>query len=78
MHSPSETKKRSLFKTVLWRIIATLNSYLVLCIGIKTILYSALLMNLTGFFIYYFYERVWTKIKWGRINNLNGEKYEIK
>jgi uncharacterized membrane protein len=72
-----ETKKRSLFKTILWRIIATANSYLVLCIGMKNILFSALLMNLTGFFVYYFYERIWSKIKWG-LNKITGETYDFK
>ncbi len=59
-----ETKKRTLTKSIIWRLIATLNSFLILCIGLKNNLNSAIIMNITGFFIYYFYERIWTKIKW--------------
>jgi len=62
-----ETKTRSITKTILWRIVAILNSYLVLLSGVSSeALMNALLMNLTGFFVYYFYERIWNKIKMGR------------
>ena len=48
-------------------MIAILNSYLILVLMISdTPIYNALLMNLTGFIIYYFYERVCDKIKAGR------------
>lgn len=62
-----ETKTRSIVKTIAWRVVATLNSFLVL-IGFPNhaAIISALIMNLTGFIIYYLYERLWTKIKWGR------------
>jgi uncharacterized membrane protein len=62
-----ETKTRSVTKTILWRIVAILNSYLILLSGVSSeALMNALLMNLTGFFVYYFYERIWNKIKMGR------------
>ena len=62
-----ETKTRSITKTIIWRMIAILNSYLILVLMISdTPIYNALLMNLTGFIIYYFYERVCDKIKAGR------------
>jgi len=61
-----ETKKRTLTKTILWRIIATINSFIVLCIGLNNNLKSAIVMNITGFFIYYFYERIFNKINWGK------------
>ena len=62
-----ETKTRSITKTVIWRMIAILNSYLILvCMITDEPMYNALLMNLTGFIVYYFYERVWDKIKKGR------------
>ena len=48
-------------------MIAILNSYLILvCMITDEPMYNALLMNLTGFIVYYFYERVWDKIKKGR------------
>lgn len=62
-----ETKKRTLTKTILWRIIATLNSFLVLCLDLNSNIKSAIVMNITGFFIYYFYERIFNRINWGKI-----------
>lgn len=62
-----ETKKRSLTKTVVWRIIAILNSFLVLTfMHFETNIGNAIAMNITGFFIYYFYERIWNFIRWGK------------
>ena len=62
-----ETKTRSITKTIIWRMIAILNSYLVLVLMITDVpIYNALLMNLTGFIVYYFYERICNKIKAGR------------
>jgi hypothetical protein len=64
-----ESKTRSIVKTIIWRIIATLNSYFVLIYlnnSNKENLYKAVFMNVTGFFIYYFYERIWNFIKWGK------------
>lgn len=65
-----ETKKRSLTKTVAWRVIATLNSFFVLLYFssiMESNLGKAIIMNITGFFIYYIYERIWNGIKWGKL-----------
>ena len=62
-----ETKTRSIIKTMLWRVIAILNSYIILVLMISdSPIHNALLMNLTGFVVYYFYERTCNKIKIGR------------
>lgn len=62
-----ETKKRSLLKSILWRLIATLNSYTILSVGFfDGNLINAIAMNVTGLLIMYFYERIWSKIKYGR------------
>lgn len=62
-----ETKKRSLFKSILWRLIATLNSYTILSVGFfDGNLTKAIAMNVTGLLIMYFYERIWSKINYGR------------
>lgn len=66
----TETKTRSIIKTIIWRLIATLNSYFVLLYlndSNRDNLYKAVYMNITGFFVYYFYERIWNFIKWGKI-----------
>jgi len=64
-----ETKTRSITKTIAWRIVATLNSFLVLVFFsniLTTNIGKAIMMNITGFFIYYIYERIWNIIKWGK------------
>jgi hypothetical protein len=68
-----ESKTRTVVKTIIWRLIATLNSFLVLLYlndSNKDNLYKAVYMNVTGFFVYYFYERMWNFIKWGKNNNI--------
>lgn len=68
-----ESKTRTVVKTIVWRLIATLNSFFVLLYlndSNKDNLYKAVYMNATGFFVYYFYERIWNFIKWGKNNNI--------
>ena len=62
-----ETRKRSLRKSVGWRIVAIINSYIILAIYITdSPLYNAILMNVTGAVLYYFYERMWNNTSTGR------------
>ena len=64
----NETRVRSLTKTVPWRCCAVMNSYLVLTLTTSTRpLTNAILMNVTGFAVFYIFERVWNKVHWGRI-----------
>lgn len=61
-----ESKKRSVIKAIGWRIIAIANSFLVLLAHFTDDpLSNALIMNLTGFIVYYFYERLCNKVSWG-------------
>ena len=64
----AETKKRSLLKTITWRITATLTVMILvfvftgridfmLSIGIFDVIFKAVL--------YFVHERVWNKISWG-------------
>ena len=62
-----ETRFRSFVKAVLWRIIAFLNSWLVLCFyNTDKNFNKALVMNITGLAIFYIYERVCNTIKQGK------------
>lgn len=61
-----ETKKRHLIKSLSWRVIATLNSFLILSIGVSGNLKNAIIMNLTGIVVMFFFERIWSKINYGR------------
>ena len=62
-----ESKKRTLFKTISWRLVAILNSFLVLTFQITDSNFlNAIYMNITGFFIYFVFERIWSNINYGR------------
>ena len=62
-----ETSKRSFRKSIGWRIIALINSYIVLAMYITdSPLFNAIFMNVTGSVLYYVYERVWNKSHEGR------------
>jgi hypothetical protein len=62
-----ETRKRSILKSILWRVIATINSYFVLSLAISDgNLMNAIIMNITGLIIMFYYERIWSKINYGR------------
>lgn len=62
-----ETKKRSVMKSIIWRIVATINSYTILSVGLfDGNLMKAVVMNITGLLIMYYYERIWSKITYGR------------
>ena len=62
-----ETKTRSTSKSVSWRIIAFLNSWFILAVGLTEIpLWNAVIMNLTGILFFYIHERVWINVDYGR------------
>ncbi|MDP6680892.1 MAG: DUF2061 domain-containing protein [Pelagibacteraceae bacterium] len=63
-----EQKKRSIAKTLTWRITASLVTFLIVLIitGDWKIGGSiAVIEVITKMFFYYFHERIWIKIKWG-------------
>lgn len=63
-----ETKKRTVFKSITWRMVAVINSWVILTMvqDPHSNFTKALVMNITGFMIFYVFERIWTKIKYGR------------
>mgnify|MGYP001344905978 FL=1 len=62
-----ETKTRSTSKSVSWRVIAFLNSWFILAVGLSNIpLWNAIIMNLTGILFFYIHERVWDNVDYGR------------
>lgn len=68
-HSFEETRTRSLTKTVSWRCVAVTNSFSILLMSpTDHPLVNALAMNVTGFLVFYFFERVWNRIGWGRVH----------
>lgn len=62
-----ETKKRTIFKTLSWRVIAVMNSWTILSMGfIESNFWNAIIMNISGFIFFYLFERIWSKINYGR------------
>tara|TARA_R110000765_G_scaffold178161_1_gene283687 strand:+ start:115 stop:321 length:207 start_codon:yes stop_codon:yes gene_type:complete len=62
-----ETRSRSLRKSIGWRIVAVINSYIILAMYFTdSPLYNAIAMNVTGAVLYYVYERLWNNTKGGR------------
>ena len=74
-----ETKPRTVTKGVTWRICATVNSYVTLVLfPLHGNLTKAILMNISGFIIFYVFERIWNKIQWGKKHvKANEEPYDI-
>jgi len=63
-----ETRWRSIIKTISWRIIAIVNSFVILVSGLaEGALLNALYMNLTGFVLYYSFERICNRLPYGKI-----------
>ena len=61
--------KRSLLKTISWRLIGTLDTILIswAITGALTLAFSIGFVELvTKMILYYFHERAWNKINWGR------------
>ena len=56
----TETHKRTLVKSISWRIMATLIA--AIWMGFE----GAIILNIVQLFAYYFHERIWLKINWGR------------
>ena len=66
----TDTKKRTIAKTITWRITASLTTFLIAWILTGDILVGASIGSIEAIakiFLYYFHERGWDKIKWGRI-----------
>ena len=64
-----ENIKRSLAKTISWRVIGTIDTILIswLITGTLTLAFSIGLIELVSkMLLYYYHERVWNKIKWGK------------
>ena len=62
-----ETRERSVRKSIGWRVVAIINSYIILAMYFTdSPLYNAILMNITGAVLYYVYERLWNNSRKGR------------
>jgi uncharacterized membrane protein len=64
-----ETKKRSLAKAVSWRVVATLITSLIVFLLSGEVAFAVkigLLDTLAQFVVYFFHERLWLRVRFGR------------
>ena len=62
-----DTQKRTMVKTITWRITASLTTFLIAWILTGDILVGASIGSIEAIakiFLYYFHERIWTNISW--------------
>ena len=62
-----DTKKRTMAKTITWRITASLTTFLIAWILTGDIFVGASIGSIEAFakiFLYYFHERIWINIGW--------------
>ena len=68
----SAFRKRSFAKAFSWRAIASTDTFLISWLITGKLTWAGtitLLEILTKTLLYYFHERGWNKIKWGRVKN---------
>ena len=64
-----DTKKRTMAKTITWRITASLTTFLIAWILTGDILVGASIGSIEAvskIFLYYFHERIWNSINWAK------------
>ena len=65
----SETPSRSIVKSISWRLLGTLDTFIISWIvtGETSIAFSIGSIELiTKMVLYFFHERIWNTIKWGK------------
>ena len=64
---PVDTQKRTIIKTMTWRITASLTTFMIAWILTGDLLIGASIGTIEAIvkiFLYYFHERIWTNISW--------------
>lgn len=68
----SVTKKRSLAKSLTWRVIAIISTFVIGYAMTGSWSFAASLTvvsNVINFVLYYIHERVWLGVEWGKKSN---------
>ena len=63
----ADTQKRTIVKTITWRVTASLTTFLIAWILTGDILIGASIGSIEAIakiFLYYFHERIWTNTSW--------------
>ena len=64
-----DTKKRTITKTMTWRITASLTTFFIAWTLTGNLLIGASIGSIEAIgkiFLYYFHERIWNDINWGK------------
>ncbi len=72
---------RSLVKSISWRIWGTLDTIfisIIICGNIKHAFAIGIFELITKTSLYFVHERLWAQIKWGRIETVYKNSYELK
>lgn len=72
-----ETKKRSLVKTVIYRVLIIIADFIFFYLVTHKLFLSFWIMVISNLYTalgYYFYERLWNHIGWGRTRISEGKK----
>ena len=67
-----DTRKRSIVKSISFRIIATIITFIVVWIFTRDVVTSSgvtIAENLIKMIAYYFHERAWINVKWGTVKD---------
>lgn len=70
-----ERRTRSIIKTLTWRVTASLDTFLISWIITSSYILGGSIAGveiITKMFLYYFHERLWNKLDWGRNENFRG------
>ena len=65
----AELKKRTLVKTMTWRVIASLTTFLIAWILTGDLLIGVSIGSIEAIakiFLYYYHERIWNNINWAK------------
>ncbi|MDA9616191.1 DUF2061 domain-containing protein [Candidatus Pelagibacter sp.] len=64
-----DLKKRTITKTLTWRVTASLTTFIIAWILTGDLLIGVSIGSIEAmakFFLYYFHERIWNNISWGK------------
>lgn len=65
----NSTKQRSLAKSVTWRIIAIISTFVIAYAMTQDFNFATsitIISNVVNFILYYIHERAWLQVRWGR------------
>ena len=77
----SVSRKRSLIKSITWRVIASIDTFIIAWLVTGKSSWAGIIAMfevLTKTFLYYFHERGWNYILWGKYRNRSKKLKKLK